>query len=189
MRLFIGIPLGIETGAELAGIVAQFKPIAEGWRWSPPEGWHITLQFLGNSTPDQLQQLIPRLHAIQAPAIPVRLGSLNLFDRAGVFFADVVVSPQLLALQQTIVAATTPCGFVPEPRPYHPHITLARLKGGGHGKGLRALREKVGLRRVSGFVAPGFHLYQSFADPGGSRYEVRASPSPRPPPTTCRPGG
>src|SRR5579863_6081771 len=125
MRLFIGIPLSAKVGSELNAAVGRIKTHFHDWRWSRPEGWHITLQFLGNTTPDQLQQLVPQLHAIQSAPVPVQLGGLDLFDRAGVFFVDVIVSPPLLALQQKVVRSTIPCGFALEARPYHPHITLA----------------------------------------------------------------
>jgi RNA 2',3'-cyclic 3'-phosphodiesterase len=98
---------------------------------------------------------------------------LGFFDRAGVFFAGVALTPQLTALQLQVTDATGGCGFVPETRPYHPHITLARSKG----KGPRALRElKARIHRepkFGGFVAEEFVLYESHLRSGGSRYEIR----------------
>lgn len=175
MRLFIGIPLDDRMRSELERIVAHLRPMLDGWRWSSPAGWHITLQFLGKTTPEQLTQLEANLAAVQSPAIPIRLGQLDLFDRAGVFFADVIVSPPLLALQQQVVSATAPCGFVAETRPYHPHITLARLKGRSQPKSVHALRDRLVERhRFSSFAATHFQLYESFPAPDGSRYDVRA---------------
>ena len=176
MRLFIGIPLGDHARAELEHVVARLQSASDGWRWSSSESWHITLQFLGKTTPGQLAQLAPRLAAIQSPPVDIKLGRLDLFDRAGVFFADVVVSPALLALQRNVVSATAACGFVAETGPYHPHITLARFKGDSRAKSLRTLRDRLAERhRFSSFAAGTFLLYESFPDPGGSRYEVRAT--------------
>jgi 2'-5' RNA ligase len=176
MRLFIGIPLSDQIRSDLERVVARLQPGSDGWRWSSPEGWHITLQFLGKTTPEQLAQLTPRLAAIQSPSIPTKLGQLDLFDRAGVLFTDVIVSPLLLALQQKVVAATTPCGFIAETRPYHPHITLARFKGDGLGKAVHHLRLQITDRhRFPSFTANAFLLYESFPGPAGSRYEVRES--------------
>ena len=112
------------------------------------------------------------LRRISFPPFEIQLEPPGLFDRAGVFFAGVGLSPELVRLQELVVAATQPCGFVPEDRPYHPHITLARAKDGR--KGLRGLRGRVpdGVK-FSGFVATEFLLYESFPEPGGSRYEVR----------------
>ena len=102
----------------------------------------------------------------------IQLEPPGFFDRAGVFFAGVRSSPELTSLQQQVVDATKPCGFVPEDRPYHPHITLARDKGGRHA--LRQLKARLkGKMQFSAFTASEFLLYESFPGPSGSRYEVR----------------
>jgi len=51
MRLFVAIPLSEEATRELGETVARMRkrPGAEELRWSPPESWHLTLQFLGNA--------------------------------------------------------------------------------------------------------------------------------------------
>jgi len=174
MRLFVGIALSVEVRSELDRIVARMKPKLAGWRWSQPNSWHITLQFLGNAGSAQYDPLLTALRNVRSPAVPIQLGGLDFFDHAGVFFADVAVSPQLAGLQRKVVAATDRCGFIAETRPYHPHITLARLKGGVRGAALRELRAKLPERqRFSAFTANEFLLYESFLGPGGSRYEVR----------------
>jgi RNA 2',3'-cyclic 3'-phosphodiesterase len=191
MRLFIGIPLSGETAGELAAPLARLRSGAgrSRWptlRWTRPESWHITLQFLGNTTPEQLQCLTGRLGEVGSAPVPVQIGELGVFDRAGVFFADVVVSPGLAALKERVAAATGLCGFAAETRPFHPHITLAR-KAGNEGpreqgsknaqSGTRSLRElmaQAGGCKFSRFTAREFLLYESHLSSQGSRYEVRA---------------
>ena len=102
----------------------------------------------------------------------VKLGGLGFFDRAGVFFASVLLSPETIALQRHVVAATSRCGFVPETRPYQPHITLARNRG--QSNGIRRLKTAILPEpRFPAFAAREFLLYESFLSPAGSRYEVR----------------
>ncbi len=67
-----------------------------------------------------------QLGKVWSAPVPVQLGELGCFDRTGVLFAGVVVTRGLAALQKSVVMATGDCGFVPETRPFHPHITLAR---------------------------------------------------------------
>ncbi len=149
----------------------RFQSQADGLRWSAPESWHITLQFLG-STP-QYECIVGRLRELCAPAVSIQLDGLGFFERAGVFFAGVNLTSELEALQQRVTAATRLCGFIPETRPYHPHITLARSKAKG-GRGLRELKSKIHREPgFSGFVADEFLLYESVPGPGGSRYEIR----------------
>ncbi|HEX4810805.1 MAG TPA: RNA 2',3'-cyclic phosphodiesterase [Bryobacteraceae bacterium] len=172
MRLFIGVPLVEAVIAELSSITAQFASTAAGLRWSTPETWHVTLQFLGNTSQEQYPCVVARLRELHSAAVPVELEGIGFFDRAGIFFAGVNTTPELVDLQQRVTTATGPCGFVPETRPYHPHITLARSKAGS--KGLRELKNKVARQpSFTKFVAEEFRLYESFTLPSGSQYEVR----------------
>ena len=172
MRLFIGIPLAPVVVEELASLAERLKSPSDGLRWSAPAGWHITLQFLGKTSAEQYACVVPALRQIRLSPFAVQLEPPGFFDRAGVFFAGVGLSPRLVRLQELVVAATRPCGFVPEDRPYHPHITLARTKAGR--SALAALKPRIGhVKEFSGFTAREFLLYESFPGPGGSRYEVR----------------
>jgi len=171
MRLFVGIPLSAPVRAELERAVARLKPNLSGWRWSDPESWHITLQFLGSTEAHQFSRLIPQLRAIRSAKVPVRLGSLGVFDRSGVFFVDVPISTELTHLQHKVTMATAPCGFAAESRPYRPHITLARLEGKNHAKNIPDTSSAP--PQFSTFVAGEFLLYESFLSPAGSRYAVR----------------
>ena len=172
MRLFIGIPLSPEVIQELAALTEQLKSPADGLRWPAPEGWHITLQFLGSTSTDQYECVVPALRRIRQAPFEIQLEPPRFFDNAGVFFAGVKLSPALTGLQQVVTEATTPCGFPAEERPYHPHITLARAKGGR--ASLKALKSRVATTtEFSGFVAREFLLYESFPGRGGSQYEIR----------------
>jgi len=179
MRLFVGIPLADVAARELGNVIARLRSgvSAEhggGLRWTAPESWHVTLQFLGNATAEQLECLKAHLSQVRSEPVPVELGELGCFERAGVFFADVTVTPELAALEKSVVAATSRCGFVAETRPYHPHITLARVKGQGRGAELRVLRAKVcNQPAFARFTASELVLYESHLGPGGARYEAR----------------
>jgi 2'-5' RNA ligase len=177
MRLFIGIPLAATTTHDLGAIADRLrsKTASESLlRWSAVESWHITLQFLGSTTPLQYECVTARLRELHQPSVVVELGAVDTFDRAGVLFVDVRVTPQLVALQQAVTAATIPCGFVPESRPYHPHITLARRRGKSDGRELRSLKLQIDQQsNIPSFTADSFLLYESTPAPEGSRYELR----------------
>ena len=184
MRLFVGIPLAGPVIEELTAAVARLRLQADDLRWPGPETWHVTLQFLGNTS--EYDCIVGCLRDVRALPVPVALEGFGMFERAGIFYVGIHLTPELRKLQETVVAATGRCGFVPETRPYHPHITLARSKG----KNLRALRGlKASLEqkpKFSTFVAEDFLLYESHIRAGGSQYEIRerfplVSPtSPRP---------
>jgi len=174
MRLFVGLPLASEVLKELSEAVARLEAPHDGLRWTPPESWHITLQFLGNTDEQHFNCVRSRLAEVRALPVRVRLGELGIFERAGVFFVDVVPTSELIALAQLVTEATGRCGFVAEKRPYHPHITLARVKGERRGGSLKTLQGRVShVAGFTGFTATVFLLYESHTRPEGAEYEVR----------------
>jgi len=197
MRLFVGIPLADAVVHEITALVRCLRAGESGQsgrRWTAPESWHITLQFLGNTTAQQFECLTARLTEVRCAAIPVELGVVGVFDRAGVLFVEVVVAPELSELQQRVTAATSRCGFVAETRPFHPHITLARKTGNkgqrdrgnrkadlpawevgaARGKTLSELVARAGQAPpFTRFTAREYVLYESHLGREGARYEVR----------------
>jgi 2'-5' RNA ligase len=172
MRLFIGIPLAAAVIDELKAASARLRSSADGLRWTAPESWHITLQFLGNTAPEQCACVVASLRALHSPPVPICLEALGCFDRAGILFAGILLTPELLLLQERVTTATQPCGFVPELRTYQPHVTLARAKG--QKSGLGELKTKIRRQPdFTRFVAREFLLYESFLSSDGARYEVR----------------
>jgi RNA 2',3'-cyclic 3'-phosphodiesterase len=172
MRLFVGLPLASEVLNELSEAVARLKTPQDGLRWTAANTWHITLQFLGNTDEQHCDCVLQQLAQVGARQFEVRLGTFGSFDRAGVFFVDVVPTPELVSLAQQVTAATAKCGFAAEARPYHPHITLARAKSGG--RPLAALQDRAKRQApFPQFAAAEFLLYESHTLPGGAQYEVR----------------
>jgi 2'-5' RNA ligase len=180
MRLFIGVPLALATTRDLDAEVNRIRStrrnpaLPDNFRWSARESWHITLQFLGSTSPKQYECVIARLRELRYPPVRIELRGLGTFPRAGVLIVGVHVTPELTALQQVITAATSPCGFTPEDRAYNPHITLARRKGKHGEKNFYNLRVHVTPpHRFINFTADSFILYESTPTPEGSRYEIR----------------
>ena len=174
MRLFIGIPLAPEVIDALEILSRSLRSADDGLRWSSSDSWHITLQFLGETSAEKYSCLAERLKGVSSPGVPVRIDGTGFFDRAGVFYASVNVSPPLLQLEERVLAATSQCGFIGEHRPFRPHVTLARAKGENRMQTLRRLKAQVGPNvQFTAFMATEFRLYQAFLGPAGSRYEVR----------------
>jgi 2'-5' RNA ligase len=174
MRLFIGIPLAVAVRGELSALAAGLKSRDDGLRWTAPESWHITLEFLGNTGPEQYECVAARLGELHLPSVPIALERLEFFARAGILIVAVRPAPQLLLLQQRVSAAAGLCGFTPETRPYQPHITLARSKGKGRSQ--ESTEQKIKIHRQPAFtsyLAEEFLLYESFLGAAGSCYEVR----------------
>ena len=174
MRLFIGIPLAQDVKDALQSLTRSLQSANDNLRWSSSESWHITLQFLGETSEESHRCVVTRLQEVLSAEVPVRLDGTGFFERAGVFFAGVRVSTGMLELEKRILAATARCGFVAEDRPFHPHVTLARAKGDKRMNALQKLKQRVkGDVTFPAFTASEFLLYEASLGAGGPRYEIR----------------
>jgi RNA 2',3'-cyclic 3'-phosphodiesterase len=175
MRLFIAIPLASEVIDALERLSRSLRCANDRLRWTSAETWHITLQFLGETPVERYNCVVQQLSQIESPAVPVWLDGTGCFDRAGVFFAGVKVSPELRQLEKLVVAATSKCGVIAEDRAYHPHVTLARAKGDDRGEALRSLKNRAKTDvSFPAFTAREFLLMESFLGSSGARHEIRA---------------
>lgn len=174
MRLFIGIPLAPDVGDALERLVRSLRSDGDGLRWSSHQSWHITLQFLGETSEERYRSVAAHLREVRSPEVPMRLDGTGFFERAGVFFVGVSISSEMLELEKRVLAATAQCGFVAEDRPFRPHVTLARAKGDHRTNALRRLGQRVKSEvTFRAFTAAEFLLYEAFLGAGGSRYEIR----------------
>lgn len=175
MRLFVAIPISGQTTRELGEAMEGMRerPGAEELRWSPPESWHITLQFLGNVAAEKFACLLLHLRKIQTQPVKIVPEKICTFGRRGILYVSVEATPGLLGLEKQVTAATALCGFAREDRPYHPHITLARTRGRSGRDGIALAADKNGeLTLFTAFTAGEFALYESFLG-GATRYEIR----------------
>src|SRR3989304_4362903 len=85
IRAFLALPLDPAARTRLARSVEDLRPRLPGCRLVSADGWHLTLRFLGSSTPAALQRLTPlvREAAAACPAGEGRLGGLGLFPERG----------------------------------------------------------------------------------------------------------
>jgi 2'-5' RNA ligase len=169
MRLFLGLPIPPELAQSLTRLTHAIE-LPKGRR-TVPENLHLTLVFLGEVAEPTLRAIEQELSELAFAPFPLKLTNLNNFPRAGVLFAEVEPTRPLLHLQSKVAASMARCGFAPEDRPYHPHITLARLHGPLRlNKNLQALPPS--LQR--GFRADTVNLYRSNLTPTGAHYEILA---------------
>ena len=83
MRVFLAVPCGEQ-------LTAAVTTVLDGWRagpasrlavrWTRPETWHLTLQFLGDWPADRLAELKTALEATcSQPAFPLTPGRIGGF--------------------------------------------------------------------------------------------------------------
>ncbi len=195
MRLFVAVLPPVEAVRELDGAVAPVRrlPGADRLRWTGPDGWHLTLAFLGEVPAERL----PELEAALAVAVAghgahrLRLaGSGRFGDRAlwaGVE-GDTGALRQLAGAACGAAAGVVGEGVLGEGGAFRfvPHLTLARTgspRGGRRAVRGRATEELVAFEEaLAGFrgvqwEAAETHLMSSGSAGGFAHYEsVRSWP-------------
>ena len=181
MRLFTGLSLAPKTLQQADNILAELRPAAD-LRWSPLANLHITTAFVGKWDADSREDLKTALAAIPGPGpIPIAIAGFGFFPNphhpAHLFLA-VKPEPALTALTTlaaSIETALVSLGTPRETRPYHPHVTLARIAR----ENIVQLRFKIASMQnifpLEVFEATAFHLYESRPTPAGSVYTPLAS--------------
>lgn len=169
-RLFVGIPLAGETRERLQRLLA---PVSLPGRLVPPDKWHLTLRFLGDTSVDALRRLREVLHAASlGSAFDIVFGSLGAFPRparASVLWTGVAQgADQLSELARAVEASVQRAGFPAERRPFASHLTLSRLQPPRDVRNVIADVAPFSERmRVEAVV-----LFRSHLGRGPSRYEA-----------------
>jgi RNA 2',3'-cyclic 3'-phosphodiesterase len=135
VRTFIAVEFPLELKERLKGFQAALKSPGQGFvKWVDPELTHLTLKFLGNQTPRQLEIVKAVLQSSANGTGPFTLttgqtGCFPSWRNVRVYWLGLEGdSRKLVVLQSNIEQALAKEGYTRDPRPFAAHITLARLK-------------------------------------------------------------
>lgn len=143
------------------------------FKWVPPANRHITLHYLGATSPGQLEMLKQSLTTLaNLPAFSLQLKGIGVFPdlkNPRVLWAGVALESQLESLYRQLLEMVMACGFTPEKHSYLPHVTLARM-GSGFGDAISELLDgsksvvwaEITVRQVT--------LFESVSSPVGVQY-------------------
>jgi 2'-5' RNA ligase len=174
MRVFLALDVPAAIRSQL--LLQQFLlPVK---RKQPPENFHITLVFLGEALPAQLQDLDSALSRLQVAPLTLRISGLGLFgkSKAHNLHALVTPTPELTGLQEKLLRIARTAGFVPEARRFVPHVTLAYLSPGQFNQS----ELETAVVRDAGFQTDRFEvseisLYRSHLRADGAQYDLLES--------------
>lgn len=174
MRVFVALDVPERVRAALTEMTTRLKEVCPSARWVRLEGVHITLKFIGEVSPEKLEQIRQGLGKLPdfAP-IQVHFAGLGFFPsarRARVFWAGVQAGPELAALAAAIEMKLEPVGVPPEKRAFQPHLTLARFESPERTQALGTAVEALGTPEFGSEVFKDFHLYQSVLKRSGAEY-------------------
>lgn len=151
-----------ETSRERLARLARKTARRRGKR-VPDENLHITLVFLGSVSAVQAACLVRATEDVRGEPFSLRLDRVGHWARPRVLWIGPSQVPDaLLSLVRDLNDAARACGLATDPRPYNPHLTVARKVSAGR----EAEVDPVEWRVES------FSLVESVTDPQGARYQV-----------------
>jgi 2'-5' RNA ligase len=174
MRAFLGIGLPAGVREAIVSAIAQVRGPDPTVAWTTPKNLHITLIFLGEIIPERVPLVERSMRAVASGIGPFSLaaGGGGTFPGMGnprVLWVGLLEPLELVRqLQQNMGNALSGAGFPREDRPFHPHVTVGRIRG--------ALPPAWGERFVEALSGRGFGvvpvssftLYESRPGPGGA---------------------
>jgi RNA 2',3'-cyclic 3'-phosphodiesterase len=168
-RLFTAI----ELPEALALRLSMLRGGLASARWIDPENYHVTLRFAGDVDDVTAREFALALDAIEMPCFEMRLDGLGSFGgrKPRALWAGVAPNEPLAALQQAHERAARRAGLAPEPRNFHPHVTLARIRA-AKPPAIAQWLERQGGFFAEPFTVQRFVLMSSRASTGGGPYIV-----------------
>lgn len=149
-------------------------------RWVPPQNIHLTLKFLGEISPTNLEMLTQMLktEANQHTPFEMEIGGLGSFPnprRARVIWVGIRAPASLETLQRNVEAATVRLGYPAEERRFSPHLTIGRVNQhvtiAGQQK-IRSALESIQIGAIGNVKVTAIHLFRSDLQPSGSVYTL-----------------
>lgn len=184
MRLFVGLDIPEDIRQRAREYVDALKRRGATAKWTNPDGWHITLKFIGWTKRES--DIREALKKVAASPFEINFKDVEFFTprKPRIFYAGVHASEALPELAKKINTALVPCGVEAEEKTYSPHLTLARFGSGRPqgAKGDRTAPVMLSLKQLvehapelqhpqfGTMTAKEFVLYLSELSPKGARY-------------------
>jgi 2'-5' RNA ligase len=176
IRAFLALDLPENLKPGLALYQQELKKSGADVRWVAVNNIHLTLKFFGNVPDVDVEALARAAQEVAAPQAPFQLK----VTAAGAF--PTINAPRVvwLGLEGDLVAlarfyrqlekAFEPLGYPPENRPFHPHLTLGRVKSPQGRAGLSKALKELPAPNWPAFQVKEITLYRSILSPQGSIY-------------------
>ena len=132
VRCFVALDIPDQVRTPLDERLTDLREDGPTLRWTRPEGWHVTLAFLGDVPVGDLDQITTTLKQVlagaPAEAVPttLSLGDAGRYGRKVLWVQVQARPPDSLTLLATSIRAALRHYIEPDGREFRPHLTLAR---------------------------------------------------------------
>lgn len=184
MRLFVALQIPSAVRGNLDALIKELRALepassTKKSRWVRPENLHVTLKFIGETSPEKLEAIGAALSAVHSvQPIELRFRGLGFFPnekRARVLWVGIEAPPSLAAIAGDVDLNLEKAGFRREDRAFTPHLTLARLQPPGIAQELHAAVQGRAARDFGVLHTGEFHLIESKLKPSGAEYTTLRS--------------
>jgi 2'-5' RNA ligase len=180
LRLFIAVDLPPDIHDCLEKVSDQLKeqmgPVPV--RWVSPQNIHLTLKFLGDVSPSNIEVLSELLFteaAHQKPMV-ISIGGVGAYPKVRsprVVWVGVEAPPEMVDLQNAIDAQISRIGYSPDRRPFSPHLTLGRVSRNATPQEVRKIGDTLFSNKI-GFLGVArirsVHIFRSDLKLSGAEY-------------------
>lgn len=179
MRAFIALEIPREIQQAIHTATATLRAeLGGGVRWTPPENMHLTLKFLGEISPPQVDALTSalRVQADSVPAFKVEVGGLGSFPdvkRARVLWIGIQAPAEIQTLRRGIESACARLGYESETRGFSPHLTIGRVRQDATPADAQKIRRALEAATIDSLGAvrvDSAHLFKSDLKKSGAVY-------------------
>ena len=180
LRAFIAVEIPPEIHQAIEHETASIRAAlnASLVRWVPVDNIHLTLKFLGDVSPANVEMLSQMLNVEvgQHATFAIQFGGLGAFPnpkRPRVIWVGIQAPAELEALQHGIEAAAATLGYPDEKRSFSPHLTIGRVKQNLDAAGtqkIRAVLEGTQVGALGTAQVTAVHLFKSDLKPTGAVY-------------------
>lgn len=171
-RLFVGIELPEQLRRDLGALELPLP----GARWIKPEQLHLTLRFIGQTDDALAARITASLAKVKFPRFSIELidaGAFPSVRSARVLWIGLRDPAPLRALKPLVDAAIE-VEDRDAGRPFHPHLTIARLDK-TRAAALRPVLAQLEALHFEPFVVERFLLFSSKLSSKGATYTVEAA--------------
>jgi 2'-5' RNA ligase len=181
IRAFIAISIPESILRRCQALSDGLRALKLEGRFARTPSIHLTLQFLGNIEEVKITPIEKILRETGRDIMPfnVEVRKLGVFpnrSRPWVLWIGVHPVDAVSDLQGRLQEGLNPLGFSGEDRPFHPHLTLLRLKSRKNVSALIDYVEGAGADEQAGLLkVKEVHLYQSILKPDGAEYRKLAT--------------
>ena len=179
MRAFIAIDLDPEIKKNLMEVLRRLKRIApRNVVWVKEQGMHLTLKFLGEIDEVRSAQIMDLMKDIAGVTRPfsLEMKGTGFFPAESrhprVLWIGTTGQPVLAELQERFESGLEKIGFDREVRPFHPHLTLGRIKGPVALAEISAELKKHEAAAFGEMTVDKVTLFKSELKPTGAEYSV-----------------